>query len=130
VKLRRRSKLEFVHNKVSRGEETNRLVVELFEDDTVSKSLARPEFHRINSCISFRKELSESMALISELKQLRTRRNIGVCKQVNNINGPIGQGSKWKNWHIIDFCCGNSLTAALDLHLLPGVNVTSVDMVN
>lgn len=131
AKLRRRSKLEFVHDKVSRGEENNRLVVEFFEDNGAAKALARPEFHRINSCISFRKELSESMALISELRQLRKFRSMGLCKENIKINGVIDQGCRsWKDWHIIDLCCGNSLTAALALHLLSGVNVTAVDMVD
>ena len=64
--------------------------MEFFEDDAAVKYLAQYEFHRINSCIYFRKELSEPMALISELKQLRKFRSMGLSKENIKINGVIG----------------------------------------
>jgi len=139
AKLRRRSKLEFVRDTVLRGEETNPLLLELFQGDENSsatiKSLSRPEFHRINSCIALRKELSESMALISELKRLR-RCGMNVAKEgcstaeMDKENDDSRTPVSWERWHVIDLCSGSSVTASLMLHLLPGIAITAVDMVD
>lgn len=123
AKLRKRSKLEFVHDKVLKGEEKNSLLTELFADDGVAAKLSAPEFHRISSCVAFRKEATESMALISELRRVRAalpRPPEGACTRV---------GNDWRGWHVVDLCCGSALTSAIALHLLPGALITAVDIV-
>lgn len=110
AKMRRRSKLEFVADKVRRGEETNTLLVELFEDEAVTLKLARPEFHRVNSCVGFRKEATESMALVHELRRLRSTMT-PIEKPYREVSSAAGD--PWCGWHLIDLCSGASLTVIL-----------------
>jgi hypothetical protein len=131
AKLRRRSKLEFLHDKIKRGEETNPLCAEMFSADSVSIELVKPEFHRINSCINFRKEVTESMALISELKKMLVH-EAEESEQLSVAVGtaPADKAESFENLHIIDLCCGASLTSALALQIFPGSSVTALDLVD
>jgi len=108
--MRRRSKLEFVADKVRRGEENNILLVELFEDEAVALKLARPEFHRVSSCVGFRKEATESMALVNELRRLRA--TMTLVEKRNHEESPA-VGDPWCGWHLLDLCSGASLTVIL-----------------
>ena len=134
AKLRRRSKLEFVADKVRRGEEVNPLLVELFSCPIIATELARPQYHRINSCLEFRKEATESMALLSELKCLLLPSSLekepGAKRLRSLVDLPTVEArpSTWSGLHIVDLCSGCCLTAALALQLFPGVAVTCVDV--
>lgn len=125
TKLRPRSKLAFLRDQVTKGIETNNLVLELFNNHPLAvKRLDDNALHRVNCCLSFRKELSESMALVSELKILRQ------C-QANDDNDDEKQQPSWKDWHIVDLCSGaQCITAALCLSILHGVSVTALDIVS
>ena len=120
TKLRPRSKLAFVRDQVTKGIETNNLVLELFNDHPLAvERLDDKSLHRVNCCLSFRKELTESMALVSELKRLRQADDNDDSKQPS-----------WKDWHIVDLCSGaQCVTAALCLSILSGVSVTALDIV-
>ena len=129
AKLRPRSKLEFLGDKVSRGEETNPLLQAMFANPEAVAPLASPLFHRVNSCLAFRKEATESMALIDEVQRLRR-------SWENSAPFPQGMSETtapyldWSGWHFIDLCSGASLTGALALHLLSGCAVSAVDIVD
>ena len=125
TKLRPRSKLAFLRDQVTKGIETNNLLLELFNNHPLAvKRLDDNALHRVNCCLSFRKELSESMALVSELKILRQ------C-QANDDNDDEKQQPSWKDWHIVDLCSGaQCITAALCLSILHGVSVTALDIVS
>ena len=124
TKLRPRSKLAFVRDQVNKGIETNQLVLELFTDHPLAvKRLDDKSLHRVNCCLSFRKELTESMALVSELKRLR--------QAAADDNNDEKQQQSWKDWHIVDLCSGaQCVTAALCLSILSGVSVTALDIVS
>jgi hypothetical protein len=144
-KLRKRSKLAFLKDRVGRNEEQNSLVLNLFSGgdrntpNAVIEGLDRMEFHRVNSCVNFRKELTESMALIEELRHLRRDDAASALLNDNStytyskadsgvLHSETGHESDWSDWHVIDLCSGSSLTGALILHLLPGCFVTAVDI--
>ena len=136
-KLRKRSKLAFLGDRVRRQEEDNALVLSLFHwngNNTVLKimeSLERMEFHRVNSCKNFRKEITESMALLEEVRRLRnsmTRKEDVTTTTV--IHDDDDNNTNWNDWHFIDLCSGSAcVTGALLLHLMPGCFVTAVDIV-
>jgi hypothetical protein len=157
-KLRKRSKLAFLGDRVSRREEDNPLVLSLFrsgsecsggdpstwnsnaETNAIVNGLDRMEFHRVNSCKHFRKELTESMALIEEVRLLYGRRHHCSERSISTKNTtattvPSKENDEncnenWKDWHIIDLCSGIAcVTGALLLHLMPGCFVTAVDIV-
>ena len=120
TKLRPRSKLAFLRDQVNKGIETNDLVLELFNNHPLAvKRLDDKALHRVNCCLSFRKELTESMALVSELKRLR---QAAADDEIQK---------SWKDWHIVDLCSGaQCVTAALCLSILSGVSVTALDIVS
>jgi hypothetical protein len=142
-KLRKRSKLAFLGDRVRRQEEDNALVLSLFHwndnnnnnnsnsnsnsssSAMMMESLERMEFHRVNSCNNFRKEITESMALLEEVRLLRnsmTDTRDSTTTDTNTTN--------WNDWHFIDLCSGSAcVTGALLLHLMPGCFVTAVDIV-
>ena len=110
-------------DRVRRGEEDNPLLLSFYGgDQTHVHTLARSEFHRVNSCVEFRKELTESMALVEALRDMRAGQGEG-----NGAGG--GEAVSWEGWQLIDVCCGSSLTTALCLAMLPGVVVTPCDIV-
>jgi len=123
TKLRPRSKLAFLRDQVTKGIETNDLVLELFNDHPLAvERLDDKSLHRVNCCLSFRKELTESMALVSELKRLR---------QAAAENDESKQQTSWNDWHIVDLCSGaQCFTAALCLSISTGVSVTALDIVS
>ena len=136
-KLRKRSKLAFLGDRVRRQEEDNALVLSLFywndnatQTKTTMESLERMEFHRVNSCKNFRKEVTESMALLEEVRRLRnsmTRKRDTINTTVTHDNS---NNTNWEDWHFIDLCSGSAcVTGALLLHLMPGCFVTAVDIV-
>jgi len=124
TKLRPRSKLAFLRDQVTKGIETNDLVLELFNNHPLAvERLDDKSLHRVNCCLSFRKELTESMALVSELKRLR--------QADTDNNDDEKQQPSWKDWHIVDLCSGaQCVTAALCLSILSGVSVTALDIVS
>ena len=134
------SKLQFVADQVRRGKEANPLLLEMFSDTAAVAELSRPVWHRINSCCGFRKECTESMALLSELGAVR-RRLDAWCggeqtagRRVRGSNGQRGDNdddegraaADWSGWHVVDLCAGACLTGALVLQLLRGASVTAV----
>jgi len=130
TKLRARSRLAYLRDRVARGEEANALVLELFrEHPSAVDMLDVPALHRVNCCLAFRKELTESMALISELKQIRRRVGAGAAAPVAGIP-TSAPASSWRGWHLVDLCSGaQCVTAALCLSILPGVAVTALDII-
>ena len=101
TKLRPRSKLAFLRDQVTKGIETNNLVLELFNNHPLAvKRLDDKSLHRVNCCLSFRKELTESMALVSELKRLR---QAAADDEIQK---------SWKDWHIVDLCSGAQCVTA------------------
>ena len=59
TKLRPRSKLAFLRDQVTKGIETNNLVLELFNNHPLAvQRLDDKSLHRVNCCLSFRKELT------------------------------------------------------------------------
>eukprot|EP00038_Savillea_parva_P025308 m.47118 g.47118 ORF g.47118 m.47118 type:complete len:593 (+) comp6848_c0_seq1:319-2097(+) len=67
-KLRGRTPMHFLGDCVDRGTEDNRLIRCFYKHHAaVATTLTEPIFHRVNSCLSFRKELSETMAVVKAL---------------------------------------------------------------
>lgn len=67
-RLKKRCKVDTLWDTVRRGAEENELVRSLFEQrPAVATELTRNEYHRVNGCKNFRKELSETMALVRAL---------------------------------------------------------------
>jgi hypothetical protein len=129
-----RSKVELLGDRVRRGEEQNELVRAFFEQQPAAAvELARPEYHRVNKCKHFRKELSETMALVRALGSA-VLAAAGV-NQTCPSTSPTGELLPWEtlgtlsqDWHVIDLCCGKSLTVATVANLFPRAFVTCVDV--
>jgi len=110
-RLRPRNKVHLLRDRVRQGKEDNSMLVAFMQDKSeVAALLEHTHFHRINQHKHFRKELSESLALVQALEQTIAP----LCRD-------------WTQWHIIDLCCGKSLSAALAALCLPGCAVTCVD---
>ena len=127
AKLKRRSQLAYVKDCVMKGEEKNELILELFNEHPLAvERLDVPALHRVNCCLSFRKELTESMALVSELKMLR-RNAEATAETLSCLGKGEEESQSWKGWHIVDLCSGaQCVTAALCLSILRGISVTAI----
>lgn len=129
AKLKRRSQLAYVKDCVMKGEEKNELILELFNEHPLAvERLDVPALHRVNCCLSFRKELTESLALVSEIKKLRRQAEDSSCEDASSSSS--SSSYSWKGWHLVDLCSGaQCMTAALCLSILPGVSFTALDIV-
>lgn len=147
-RLKPRSKVESLGDAVRRGDERNRLVRALYrERAAVAAALAKPEFHRVNGMKNFRKELTESMGLLAALGRRMAAPAAPAATllaaaaaaapaplQCPPCVEPQPQLLPWDaleqasaDWHVIDLCCGKSLTAAAVALCFPGAAVTCVD---
>ena len=70
----------------------------------------QPQFHALSDMRALRKEISESMALLDAL-------------EVHGAN--LGDG-----WHVVDLCCGKSITPAIVAARHPSVHVVAVDKIS
>eukprot|EP00571_Detonula_confervacea_P009570 CAMPEP_0172316682 /NCGR_PEP_ID=MMETSP1058-20130122/29078_1 /TAXON_ID=83371 /ORGANISM="Detonula confervacea, Strain CCMP 353" /LENGTH=520 /DNA_ID=CAMNT_0013031047 /DNA_START=52 /DNA_END=1614 /DNA_ORIENTATION=+ len=155
---RGRTKLHFVADEVRKGSECNPLLVDMCIMCTSTRGTASPAvvqrlggalYHRVNSCVAFRKECTESMALIRELRCLRANArggsiaSAGIASCTGDLAGTPGSETTtsrdllqskeddeddWSSWHVIDLCAGSCLTGCLALALLPGIRITAVDL--
>lgn len=106
--VQRRPLLAFFWERASKGEEPNDLLKSFFSSDCY-RPLLQPLYHQINHTRQIRKELSESLAVLRALE-----------RQVPAFGG---------SWHLIDLCCGRSVTAALASLRFPGLEISAVDWV-
>lgn len=104
--VRKRPLLAFFWERADRGEEDNSLLRRFFSNDCYRK-LLQPAFHQINEIRPIRKELSESESMLEALLR--------------------AQSAFCRNWHVVDLCCGKSITAALVSLRYPEVTVSAVD---
>ncbi|CAK0863598.1 unnamed protein product [Prorocentrum cordatum] len=104
--VRRRPLLAFFWERASRGTEDNPLLQRFFSQDR-HRLLLEARCHQINDTRRVRKEVSESMAVLEALERTAPA---------------VGGG-----WHIVDLCCGRSITAVLAALRYPGVVVSAVD---
>jgi hypothetical protein len=132
---------------VHQGTETNALIRTFYVDHASAvEVMSGPIFHRVNSCIGFRKELSETMAVVMALAQEMVAVT-GRCGDAGGDGDGSGDapgripgasheavGVDWgaaatcsSDWHVLDLCCGKSLTASATALLLPDALVTCVD---
>lgn len=102
-----RNKLHCLADLVAQGKETNPMLIEFFTDDAwthVRESLGGQSFHTLTGgSFSFRKELSETMGVLSLL-----------------------EGRLHNKVHLIDLLCGKSMTTAVAA-LKYGCPVTAAD---
>merc|ERR1712113_887698 len=102
-----RSLFEFFWERAQRGEEDNALLKRFIFSNDCYRQLFSPHFHQISNLRQIRKELSESCALLDVLEQ-----------RVPAFGD---------EWHIVDLCCGKSVTAALVSLRHPQVIVSAID---
>lgn len=99
-------KLQDLWDRATREGEGNRLLNQFYSEARF-RSLLEASFHQINNNRNVRKELSESMAVLDCLEN--------CCPAFSSA------------WHVVDLCCGRSVTAALVATRWPGVTVTTID---
>eukprot|EP00929_Paragymnodinium_shiwhaense_P040057 TRINITY_DN20942_c0_g1_i1.p1 TRINITY_DN20942_c0_g1~~TRINITY_DN20942_c0_g1_i1.p1 ORF type:complete len:306 (-),score=82.42 TRINITY_DN20942_c0_g1_i1:13-930(-) len=94
----------------SAGPEAGNELIEKFaaESPQVVQRLMEPAFHTLNEDFALRKKLSQSLALLTALE-----------REVPDL----------RSWHIVDLCCGKSLTSVLAALKHPGCYCTAVDRV-
>merc|ERR1711892_504605 len=74
----------------------------------IVEKMMGPNFHTLNDDKYLRKKLSQSLSVLEALENV-----------VPNL----------QNWHVVDLCCGKSLTSALAVMRHPGCVATAVDRV-
>jgi len=130
-------------DRVLRGDENNSFIRAFYiERPDIAMELARHVYHRINCLTNFRKELTETMTIVQSLGNLIAKtQTFNICdtnmtSSSNNIvpNLSTVQFIPWgiadeksHAWHIIDLCCGKSLTAAIVALVFSQSIVTCVD---
>lgn len=72
----------------------------------------RPEFHVFHKARGFHKELSESLCVLDEIERWRPE----VLAEP-------------QDWHVLDLCCGKSLTSLLLAARAPKLKISAVDWV-
>lgn len=106
VPIARRPKLAELVEQCRCGAESNALVARFFGNDLAVASLLQPHFHTLNNDEKCRKKLSQSLAVLGALE-----------RAVPDL----------ASWHIVDLCCGKSLTSSLAALQHPESVVTAVD---
>eukprot|EP00927_Polykrikos_kofoidii_P039363 TRINITY_DN33764_c0_g1_i1.p1 TRINITY_DN33764_c0_g1~~TRINITY_DN33764_c0_g1_i1.p1 ORF type:complete len:642 (+),score=66.87 TRINITY_DN33764_c0_g1_i1:56-1981(+) len=99
--------LEYFAERAERGEEDNALLKPFFENGH-HRSLLQQRYHQINDMRQIRKELSESLAILTAME--RAIPEFG------------------ESWHIIDLCCSKCITALVASKRYPGVLVSAIDI--
>eukprot|EP00927_Polykrikos_kofoidii_P043938 TRINITY_DN38043_c0_g2_i1.p1 TRINITY_DN38043_c0_g2~~TRINITY_DN38043_c0_g2_i1.p1 ORF type:complete len:545 (-),score=86.54 TRINITY_DN38043_c0_g2_i1:38-1570(-) len=106
-RLRESTKLGSLVNLGKRGLDGNACVTSFVQEcPEVASVLLQPHFHALNDDRSFSKKLSQSLALLRALEQV-----------VADLS----------RWHVVDLCCGKSLTSALAVLRHKGCMATAVD---
>lgn len=103
----RRSLLDFFWERAERGMEESALLKRCFFAGDCYRELLKPRYHQINGLRQIRKELSESCALLEVLEH-----RLAVFGD---------------EWHVVDLCCGKSITAALVSLRYPQAVVSAID---
>ena len=112
--LLRRPRVASLADRYRKGGHTNPLLQRFFKDwPNTWEALMGPEFHTFHKARSLHKELSESLAALEELQEL--------CPELQQDEG--------KELHLMDLCCGKSLTCALAASRFPKLTVSGVDFV-
>ena len=112
--LMRRPRVASLADRYRKGRHTNPLLQRFFKDwPNTWEALMGPEFHTFHKARSLHKELSESLAALEELQEL--------CPELQRDEG--------NSWHLMDLCCGKSLTCALAASRFPKLTVSGVDYV-
>jgi len=102
----RRSLLRFFWERAASGQEDNPLLKRFFARECYWP-LLESRYHQVNDHRHVRKELSESLALLEAL-----------AAAVPDFGA---------HWHVVDLCCGRSLTSGLAALEHPGLAITAVD---
>lgn len=111
--VKRRPRLLVLADRYFKGEESNLMVDRFFREHyAVFLQLMQPELHTVNDQRRLNKELSESLAVVEAFERL-----------ANLSGGEAGATS----WHVVDLCCGRSLTAAILALRHPSLLVTTAD---
>lgn len=104
--VKNRPLLAYFWERAERGEEANALLKRFFSNMSY-RPLLQPRYHQINNARQLRKELSESISVLEALE-----------RAVPTFSG---------SWHLIDLCCGKSITAALASIRYPGIAISAID---
>jgi len=110
-RVKRRPGLSYLEERVRGGCDTNDLVHDFF-GGPAAQALRAPAWHQLNDLKRLRKEVTETMAVVGVLRRL---------------GGSLGH-ARGHPLHIVDLCCGKSLTAAVIGDELPHAAVTAVDL--
>uniref|UniRef100_A0A7S4Q895 Methyltransferase domain-containing protein n=1 Tax=Alexandrium monilatum TaxID=311494 RepID=A0A7S4Q895_9DINO len=104
--VKRRPLLAFFWERAAQGGEDNALLRRFFAEER-HRPLLEARYHQVNDARQLRKELSESVAMLEALRH--------------------AQPAFGREWHVVDLCCGKSITAALVSLQYPEVRVSAVD---
>lgn len=105
--LEKRSKWQYCWDRAHRGEEHN-VSLQAFFNDASSRPLLQQRYHQLSCIRTIRKEISESLAMLDALQ---------------GCLSPLCDDSL----HIVDLCCGRSVTSALLSLKRPSVHITAID---
>ncbi|KAL1529323.1 hypothetical protein AB1Y20_000277 [Prymnesium parvum] len=107
------NKVAYAARRVASGEEENAMLLKFFSTSYHHK-LLDPALHKLNELRTVRKELTESLAVLSALEDT-------PCSG----GGPLSTPTRW---HVVDIACGRGLTASLAALRYAGARVTAVDL--
>jgi predicted alpha/beta hydrolase family esterase len=119
--LKAKTKLQYLRETVSAGTEVNSLVKKFFASKA-STEMEKPEYHRLSSQTRLRKEITETMAVVNVLEAIVRRER--AARLASGCSQPEVR------LHIIDLCCGKSLTGVTLSLSHPEFVVHTVDKIS
>ena len=117
-KVMKRSHLARLSERVAEMSETNSLVLQFYSPPNFS-DLDMVYFHRFTNDPSFKKELTETMGILSHMHFVLSQSLTTAPGTSNLLDHPF---------HIVDLCSGGTLTAAVAVAMYPNAHVTAVDI--
>ena len=105
------AKLRRLRHAVDKGEECNAHVRAFMDAGVYDVLQSNARFHRSLANKSLTKEVTESWAIVESVRHVLASRGIGEDEP----------------FHVVDLCCGKSLTSALFEILFPKAHVIAVD---
>ena len=124
----RKSKLEYIRETVHAGTEGNELVRQFCALEEALE-LEKPQYHRLNSQKTLRKEITETMSIVNVLQAILRKREAPAARRGSGPGGGLQEGASTR-LHIIDLCCGKSLTGCFLALVYPQFVIHTVDLIS
>jgi hypothetical protein len=130
--LKTKTKLAYIREAIAAGTESNLLVKQFFAS-TAASEMEKPEYHQLSSQTRLRKEITETMSVVNVLEAIVQREQ--ASQRRDQSEEARSQSSKCSEssalqLHVIDLCCGKSLTGCTLALMHPEFVIHTVDILS